>query len=115
MNRKEVVIGKDKIVLSERLAVDVLGLTEMYEANKAHVNNASLNVVIYATVIEHSINSTLKTIPFYHFLDWLRHKKYNQSRLIKKLSISELTNLYIEVLELEGTDLKKKLKTADSQ
>jgi hypothetical protein len=114
MNTKEVLIGKDTIVLSERLAVDVLGLTEMY--NSSDMNAVILNLGIYAVVIEHSIRSTLKTIPFYQISKWLRHRKYNQRRLIKKLTISELTKLYLAVLELEGADVKKKLnQTKDNQ
>ncbi len=116
-------IDEDELILSERAAQDVFDLANYHE--KHQDNSLNYNLVIMASVIEQSLSKTvtnsgwereLKKCKWYQFRNKKRlkeqinfYKKYNVKCLLSLLSVSQLSEIYFKVLELEGADLKKKI------
>ena len=82
--------------LSPRIAKDVLSLTE---ACKEQEDNYLFGVTVMAQVIRDSLGATYKRLPF---LKRCFTKKITLKQILENLSISEITNYFNEVVELEG-------------
>ncbi len=109
----EVEIGRDKLILSERTARDVLDLSEYHEKHKS--NTPTYNLVVMATVIESSLRATMRNLSWYRFFEKHKYKKYKTKYLLEKLPQSKLLDLYQKIFELEGIDIKKKVMEVQSQ
>jgi phosphopantothenoylcysteine synthetase/decarboxylase len=116
MNIKEVQVGKNKIFLSERLAVDTFALAEFFNETKPKIKNAlEYNFFVYAAVVADSIRAYRKSMPWYRVFSRIKYALYTRDKLLKVLSQQDLLNLYSEVMLIEGIDVKKKLNQPDSQ
>jgi hypothetical protein len=108
-------------VLSERSAEDVLTLAAHSRLNNS---TAAQSVIICATAISQSLQfhydemlKEYKALKFYHFIKkyhWNKAHKADRLLLkpkgvIKALAQSEIYSVYMDVLTLEGVDLKKKV------
>ena len=101
---KEVTIRKRKLFLSERSAKVDLDL--QYYFKEYAKDNTLYNIQIIASVVSGSLRKTKQDIAWYN-PKWLKYIGYNTKRLLRILSVKEISELYYAVLLLEGKDLKK--------
>ena len=93
-----------KVELSERNAFDVLELMKFVESRPMDANLASF---VNARVIEDSLQFYFSKVNF--IKRFFLKRKFTTKKLIKLLSSKELGEYAMEVLTLEGVDVKKKV------
>lgn len=111
---KETRIGNSDVLLSQRTVISVKA-TSKFVDNHSINPELTENAVIFASVISESLLQTGKNLPWYKFPKKLYYRKFRIEYLLRKLSIKQLYDKYLEVLELEGIDVKKKIQLVEPQ
>ena len=107
---KEIELLGCKVLISERNTIDVLDLVKFVE-NKSL--DAKTSAFINARILEDSLQYYFQRINFIR--RYFLRRKFTANKLIRQLTNNELNEYALEVLKLEGVDLKKKLREMESQ
>jgi hypothetical protein len=109
---KEIELFGEKYLLSERTAFDVMSVTELFPGGKMTNSEAAS---LFAYVVSQALKINLNNLKWYQVFKKRKINKIISTKyLLKNLSVSQIDELWKQVMELEGVDLKKKIAEAES-
>ncbi len=108
--KKEIFIGKEKVILSERSTEDIYNLADYSKKHfEAAENKNRFNTLIFCTAISESIRQTRKDFPLYRIIKKVQYRKYTTEYIFRNISLRQINDAEVVLNEIQGD--KKKVET----
>lgn len=105
---RTIVVKKKTYKLSQRFACDVLSVS----GQEIPDTDAVGNVLLMIKVISNSLFATYKSVSWWNITEKLKYLKFRKNPvvfLMNNLNMQEVTKSFLDIMEVEGTPVKKNL------